>query len=219
MSLLDRLRTAGGRLGIIKVISLNEPPPTASTPQKVVARSVTLDELTKQVRTEEVRVLAGLPAELTVPFEKVFEAAGVTSPGHGWSVDRLSELLRTDQYKGMDRDAAQKAVLGVLSAVKANVEDLIGDAVARDQALDKFEAFVSQKMEDRKVARQRKATQLEDQIRDLEKERARLEADGKVDAERWREWRRRKVAYEHEMAWAMGYLLDRPVVTTEPMPE
>lgn len=213
MSLLDGLRRLGGKLGLIQPAAAPDP---ASGPVKIVSRSVTLKELTTEVRAEEVRTLAELPAELSVEFEKVYQTAGIQAPAHGWTIERLEALLRTDQYRGMDRAAAQQAILGVLSAVKAEVADLVRDAIGRDQALDKFEAFVRQKLDDRLVARQRKISELEEQMRDLEKERERLEEEMKSDREQWQQWKSRKVLVEKGMAWAISYLTDDPVVTTEP---
>lgn len=213
MSLLDGLRRLGGKLGLIHSAPAADP---AAGPAKVVSRSVTLRELTSEVRAEEVRTLAELPAELTVAFGKIYETAGIQPPAHGWTIERLEQLLRTDQYRGMNREAAQQAILGLLSAVKAEAADLVRDAIGRDQALDKFETFVRQKLDDRMVTRERKISELEEQMRDLEKERARLLEEIKADHERWEEWKARKVAVEKNMIWALSYLTDDPVVTTEP---
>ncbi len=214
MSLLDRLKGLGSKLGLLQLA----PPATgaAAEPAKIQTRKLSLDELTSEVRAEEVRMLAELPAELSVAFEKVFEAAKVAPPAHGWSIERLGELLRTEQYRGMTRESAQKAVLGVLAAVKADVEDVVRDALARDQALDKFEDFARRKMEDRGAARQRRIAETEEKIRSLKGECAKLEDEGRTDEEQWRAWRDRKVAYERDMAWAIGFVMDRPVITTDP---
>ena len=214
MSLLDGLRRLGGKLGLIQIAP--PAPAEAAGPVKIVSRAVTLADLTTEVRADEVRVLSELPAELSIEFEKVFDAAGIKPPPHGWTIERLQQLLRTDQYRGMDRESAQRAILGLLSAVKAEVDDLVRDAIARDQAIDKFAAFVRQRMDDRTVARQRKISDLDEKIRDLQREQARLEDEKKTDDERWQQWRSRKIACEKEMAWALSYLLDRPVVTVEP---
>jgi hypothetical protein len=212
MSLLDGLRALGGKLGLIQTAPAEVP----AVPVKVVSRAVTLEALTTEVRAEEVRVLAELPAELSVGFDKVFETAGIVPPAHGWNIVRLQQLLRTEQYRGMDRESAQKAILGLLSAVQAQVEDIVKDAIGRDQAIDKFAMFVRQKMDDRTVARQRKVSDLEEQVRGLEKEKARLLEEMTADQERWLEWKRKKHECEKEMAWALSYLLDHPVVTMDP---
>src|SRR4029453_13046745 len=117
MSLLDGLRALGGKLGLIQTAPETAP----ATPTKVVSRSVTLQALTTEVRAEEVRVLAELPAELSVGFDQVFKTAGILPPPHGWTIERLQQLLRTEQFRAMDRESAQKAILGLLSAVQAQV--------------------------------------------------------------------------------------------------
>lgn len=213
MSLMDTLKTLGGKLGLIQVaqaVRLEE------APTKLLSKSVTLGELAAQVKTEEIKALAELPAELSVPFAKVIETAGIKPPVHGWSVERLEELLKTEQYSKMDRAGAQQAILGVLAAVKAPVEDVVKDAIARDQALDSFEKFAKGKMDDRRTARMRKIAELEDKVKEFQKERAKLEDEGRTDEDHWKEWRRRKVACEKEMARAIGYLLEKPVVSIDP---
>jgi hypothetical protein len=212
MSLLDGLRTLGGKLGLIQTAPAAAP---GEPPAKVISRTVTLQALTTEIQAAEVRVLADLPAELSVHFDKVFEVAGIRAPAHGWTIARLQQLLRSDPYRGMEREAAQKAILGQLSAVQAEVEDLVKDAISRDQAIDKFAVFVRQKMDDRTVARQRRISDLEEHLRDLETERARLEEETRADQERWKQWKSKKIAFEKDMAWALGYLLDRAIVTID----
>ena len=178
-------------------------------------RQVTLGELTSEVRAQEVRALSELPVELSLPFEQVFEAAGVKPPPQAWTVERLRQLLSTDQYKSMDRPSAQQAILGLLSAEKATVEDIVKDAVARDQAIDAFEGFTRQKVRDRMLTRERKVAQLQEQVRGLQEQCARLSEEAQADREAWRAWHRRKVEFEKGMAWAVGYLLDKPVVSID----
>ena len=87
-------------------------------------------------------------------FDKVFEAAGIKPGRHGWTVERLQRpaAARASSSR-MDRAAAQKALLARSGRRRSHVEDLVKDAVARDQALDAFEEFVRGKMDDRMEAR------------------------------------------------------------------
>jgi hypothetical protein len=113
----------------------------------------------------------------------------------------------------MDAPSVQKAVLGLLSTEKAEVEDLVKDAMARDRSLDAYDEYVRKKMKERSTTRQRRVVELQAQIKDLEQECARQAEEEKADGERFREWLRRKIAYEKDMAWALGFLVDRPVVS------
>jgi len=211
MGLLAALKNIGTRLRIIQAVPAKDGGP----PRRVSTRMASIDELGAELRSEEVRALAQLPAELSVAFEKVFEAAGIKTDTKTWTIERLRDLLKTEQFRSMDRTAVQKAVLGLLSAEKALVEDLVKDAVARDKAIDAFESFVRKKMEERRTARERRIAEIETQVRQLKDECSRLREETKVDQEQFGQWRRRKTAYEREMAWAVNYLVEGQVVTID----
>ncbi|NWG12687.1 MAG: hypothetical protein HXY20_04035, partial [Acidobacteria bacterium] len=190
----------------------------SKAPAKIQTRVVTLAELQSEIKAGEVRALAEAPAELTVAFEKIIEAAGIPTPASGWNIEKLSRLLGTDPFKDQPRDAVQRRILEVLSADKVDPEDLVKDAMARDQALDAFEKHAERKMMNRMTALERKAAEVKAKIVELQKEGARLEALVSEERKRWLAWQRRKRAHERELARAVGYLIDRPVVTTEEDP-
>jgi hypothetical protein len=211
MSFLDLLQNLGDRLGILESAAESAAQPAA----KIQTRTVTLAELTTEIRSEDVRALADLPAELSVPFEKIYESAGIQRPANGWNVDRLKQFLLTDAFKNMARAVVQTAILNILKTESASVEEVVRDAMARDKALDSFEAFAQKKMEDRMAARERKAAELESQISALHSELNLLREKKAADEAKWKEWRRQKRVQERELAWAVGYLIDRQVITTD----
>ncbi len=211
MSLLERLEELGDRLGILQKPEAAE----ARAPTKILTRKVTLAELMTEIRAGEVRALAELPAELTVPFEKIYEAAGIAPALHGWTVERLRQLLLTEPFRERDRVTVQKEILRVLAGEKVEIEDLVKDAVARDQALDQFEASARKKVEERMTACQRQMAEIESKLQELESEKARLKEKIRLDTEKWSEWRKQKRAREHDLAWTVSYLIDRPVITTD----
>jgi len=211
MTLMEFFESLGGRLGILEKATQSSP----RSAVKIQTRKVTLSELTAEIRAEEVRTLADAPAELSVPFEKIFETAGIAPAQHGWTIERLRQLLLTDAFKNLEREAAQKRILDVLNTEGVAVEDVIKDAVARDTALDAFEAFARRKAEDRMTTRERRAAELESKIDELKNERDLLKSQAKSDQEKWSDWRKRKRAQERDLAWTVGYLIDRPVITTD----
>ncbi len=212
MTLLEILQSVGDRLGIIE----KEAPRRSSEPHpKIRTRVVTLADLKTEIRTEEVRALAEAPAELAVPFEKIFEAAGLAPLAAGWSIERLHSLLATAPFRDQPRESVQKRILDILATEKVAVEDLVKDAVSRDQALDAFEKSVERKMSDRIAANQHELAQVKDRIEDLRKESARLEELIATDMAKWREWRRKKRSQEKDLARAVGYLIDGEVITTD----
>ncbi len=211
MNLLEMLESLGDRLGIVARVPDSGP---VHAP-KIEMRVITLTDLTSEIRRDEIKSLADQPAELSVPFEKVIEAAGIPAQPHGWTIEKLRQLLRSDAFNGLAQDQAQLRILGVLGEEKVNPEDLVRDAVSRDQALDAFEKFARKKMDDRLIARKRRLAEIESQIADLHAEAAKLNDQSQDDAARWKEWRRQKRERERDLAWCVGYLIDKPVITTD----
>jgi chromosome segregation ATPase len=211
MSLVDFLQTMGGRLGILEAPAAAGP----GEPRKVVTRTVTLEELKSEIRSAEVRALADQPAELALPYERIFEAAGVARPAGAWNLAKLRDMLRTDPYRSRKREAAQRSLLEALGSEKASPEELVREAIAQDQALDQFEAFARRKTADRAALAERRKAEIDARIRDLQAERARLDESIRIERERLEEWLGRKRAYERELASAVGYLTDKAVITTD----
>jgi len=214
MPVLDWLRNAGDRLGLLHFVSTTNPAP----PQKIPMRAVRLSELMIEVRKDEVASLAQQPAELSQPFERVFEAAGIETPEHGWTIEKLKEHLAGDACRGKPREEVQKAILAALSADKAHVQDVVKDAIARDRALDAFEVSVHAKMHDRALARQEKISSLQGEVKALQREISDLTDEANTDEASWRAWHERKVAREQEMARALSFLLDQPVLDIDSNP-
>jgi hypothetical protein len=209
MGLLDTLRTIAAKLRIIHVASAGEVAAGADKPiDKIPTRSITLAELISEIRNEEVRNLADAPAELTVALEKVCETAGCKPLPNGWTIDKLRDTLRTDKFKNLSRNEAQKALIELFAAEKVDVQQLAKDAVARDQAIDAFARFAKEKMQSRATARQSR-------LDDLKSEIANLTRDAEQEEKQWKQWLARKKDYEKDMAWAIGYLLDNPIVSID----
>ena len=115
----------------------------------------------------------------------------------------------------MDRPSVQRSLLNILADEKIDVEDIVRDVIARDQALDAFEAFTRKKMLDRVAARQKKVAEVESQIASLEEQRARLTQETEADSEHWAAWLKQKRAYERDLSRTISYLVDRVVVTID----
>jgi hypothetical protein len=196
MDLLGMLRKLGDRIGIIEMSSASGP---VSAPAKIQTRTVTLTELVMNIHVTEIRELAEMPAELDVPFEDVFKAAGI--PSDGWTVNRLQEFLGSERIRGMDRAEAQQETVRMLSGEKVDPADLVKDAMSRDRALDAFEDSIRKK-------REQWLAEKTAQIHRLQQEIA-------AEKEKWSQWRQRKRQLERNMAHAVGYLIDRPVISID----
>ncbi len=211
MNLFDLLQTMGGRLGILEAAAKGK----AEEPVKVVTRSVSLEELKTNIKAESMQDLANLPSELTLPFEQIFEAAGIAAPAHGWNLSRLRALLLAASRKNLDRVAVQQMLLDALRTDAAPAEDLVREAVAQDQALDAFETLLDKKMGTETALLESRIDTLEIRMRELQSEREQLMEQMRFKREKLNEWRRRKRAYERDLASTIGYLTDHPRITTQ----
>ncbi len=213
MGLLERLRSAGGRLGLL-VVTESESAEDVG-PVKIETRTIRVTELVAEIRDEAVRSLADAPAEMGVPFDDVCAAAGVAPQEHGWTVGRLQELLESGVFAGKDRGTISRAVLNQLRADGCPVEDVVRDAIARDRAVDAYAEHVARKLEERAAARARASDEIEARIRELRDAQRALVDETAEDRDRLRAWRSRKRAFESRMAAALSYLLSDPVVTID----
>jgi len=196
MDLLGMLRKLGDRFGIIELKPDSQHP---SVPMKIQTRTITLTELTIQIG--EMREIADLPAELPVSFEDIFKSAGIPAPPAGWTVDRLQEFLNSEPIRGMDRAEAQRETISMLAAEKVDSAEIIKDAILRDQTLDAFEDLMAKKRNQWQMEKKQQIEALKQEIAAEEK--------------KWNDWRRQKRQYEQNMARAVGYLIDRPVISIE----
>ena len=196
MDLLGMLRKLGDRLGIIE---LKPDPQHPSVPMKIQTRTITLTELTIQIGG--VKEVADLPAELPVSFEDIFKSAGIPAPPAGWTVERLLEFLNREPIRGMDRAEAQRETISMLAAEKVDSAEIIKDAILRDQTLDAFEDLMAKKRNQWQMEKKQQIEALKQEIAAEEK--------------KWNGWRRQKRQYEQNMARAVGYLIDRPVISIE----
>ena len=211
MSFLRFLQGMGDRLGILEIASKPGSTPAA----RIQTRIVSLQELSTEIRSGEVRTLADSPAEFAVPFETIFEAAGISSKAEDWTIQRLKQAVFDATAGGKSREDVQKSVLELLNSEHVPVETIVKDAIARDQALDSFESRVGEKMRNRMEKCKNRLLEIEERIKNLQRESAKVGESLRNDEERWREWRRLKRAYERDLAAAASYIVDRQVITMD----
>jgi hypothetical protein len=211
MSFVKFLQGIGDRLGILETAPAGGSPAAV----RIQTRSVSLHELTGEIKSGAVQSLADAPAELGVSFERIFEAAGISANPEDWTTDRLKQVLDGEPYRDKPRAEAQKAVLELLNSAGISPEIIVKDAMARDRALDAYEIFVRDKMQSRMAMRKKKLMEAESRIRDLQEECRTLEKAMKEDEEKWNEWKRNKRARERELASIVSYIVDHKVITLE----
>ena len=203
MGLFGKLQRLGCRLKLIQVV-----PGEVNRPKKIATKAISLKELMLEVNQDSIQALAQSPAELCIPFEKVFESAGIQGPRKGWDINRLIQELSHDKYESMDRKSVQQSLLKVLADEAIDVEDMVKDALARDRTLDAFEGFVVDKMKKRTDARRERKAELEGQIIRISREIEKLKNEEEADIQHLSEWQKSKAQYDNELTRVVEFLME-----------
>jgi hypothetical protein len=225
----------GDKLGLYRAVPASPPDPS----EAVTKKTTTLRELQAQLPDVSPAVFEKAPAltpaadaplpppkaraprPLSYEFEKIYTAARVYPPAHGWTIERVVKLLRTDQFKSMDDETIKKSLLGMLAAENVPAEDIVKDAIARDKAIDAFEIHLHGKLEERHKQLQQKIESnrreieaLKAALGDLERQIGDLAATSdqeQIDLRNWVDTIKR--AKEEELARAVAFLTAEPVIS------
>ena len=75
----------------------------------------------------------------SVTFAQIFEAAGIVAPQHGFTINKVGDMLGSERLRAMTPENKAAAVLVAIEAGGVKLEEVLRDAIARDKALDSFE--------------------------------------------------------------------------------
>jgi len=155
------------------------------------------------------------------PFDAIYRAAGIETPKHGFTAEKVLEMLASPELAALDgkaRAAALAAFLKMNPAGAVPITDIVEDAVRRDQALDQFERFLQSKLAERSTAADRDNARLQAEIDELVRvNREKMDAHRRaIDAarERFETWRAAKQAEERRLAQAVEPFVEGSPITT-----
>jgi TolA-binding protein len=95
----------------------------------------------------------------------VYAEAGITSPAHGYGVDKVAEMLANPHLGSRPRDVRATAALAALEAAQVPLRDVIDDAVLRHKALAAFEAAKALEVQAVKTRSRARIDALQEQVR------------------------------------------------------
>jgi len=161
------------------------------------------------------RAAAGPPPTFTAPVNnpnslaEIYEAAEIHPPAHGFTVEKVAEMLRSEHIRSLPRDVKRSSVMVALEAVGAPLQDVIQDAMKRDQALDTFERVQEQALNQLEAKKEQENQQIQAEIDQLVAEhRSRIQANTDEVAkekERFFAWRLKKQEEEQKIADSVSY--------------
>lgn len=73
-------------------------------------------------------------------FEEIYSDAAVKTPGRGYTILKVAEMLHNRHLADMSPDAKRNSLMMALEAAEIEIGELLQDAVARNRALDEYES-------------------------------------------------------------------------------
>lgn len=166
----------------------------------------------------------GPPPAFTAPvndpgsFAEIYQAAEIQPPPHGFTIEKVAEMLGSEHIRSLPRDVKRSSVLVALDAVGVPIQDVIQDAMRRDQALDTFERVQEKSLNELESQIDKENQQHQAEIDRVTAEyRSRIQANKDKlakEKERFFAWRLKKQEEEQKIADAVSYFVaDNPITT------
>jgi DNA-binding transcriptional MerR regulator len=156
------------------------------------------------------------PVTNPTSFAEIYEAAEIHPPSHGFTIEKVGDMLRSEHIRNLPRDVKKSSILVALEAVGAPLQDVIQDAMKRDQALDTFESVQERALNQLEAQKTQENQEIQAEIdRLLADRRARMQANNDAVAkekERFFAWRLKKQEEEQKIADSVSYFVaDNPI--------
>ncbi|HUB82830.1 MAG TPA: hypothetical protein VMB03_28725 [Bryobacteraceae bacterium] len=185
-------------------------PPSASAAQTVA-------EIARSVRP------VGPPPAFTAPvsnpmsFAEIYAAAEIHPPSHGFTIEKVGEMLRSEHIRNLPRDVKKSSILVALEAVGAPIQDVIQDAMKRDQALDTFESVQERALNQLEAQKTKENQDIQAELdRLIGEHKARIQANSDAiskEKESFFAWRLKKQEEEQKIADAVSYFVTENPIT------
>jgi hypothetical protein len=187
---------------------------TSAPPRQTAARAAMPHEAIGDIlgsleppRLDPAKLPAHGAAGGAVPsFEEIYRAAGIAAPAHGFSAYKVLEIVSAPELAALDAKAKAQAMAGFLKMNPSGpvpLRDVISDAVRRDQALDRFEDFLRQKLQEKAQRAEQENARLQGEIDALLQRKREAQEKGRLAVEeetrRFAEWQARKRIEERKL--------------------
>lgn len=201
------------KMGIIKLV---EEVNKVELPQ-VETKSVSLGQLQIELEEDRKRKISGHAPELSGSFNEIFQSFKIPIPSHGWNVDKILETLKSDQFKSLDQNTVKQSLLVLLKNNNVPIEDIVKDALLRDKALDSYERFAYNKLQERINVRKDEAGKIEQEIKDCQRRIDYIESLQAKDKTAFSMWLKKKVEKEVELVHAVVLIASAQGISVGPV--
>ncbi len=176
-------------------------------------RRVTLSELmarsvhkNAEARERELAAEMGLD----VAWKTIFDTAGITTPEHGWTVDRAVAYIRKIGSQGATPAQVRKSLQEAVAADGADIFTIARDAVAKDEILDMYELQLDGQVGEYLEELATDIEQLEEDIAALRQRIASLDEERSSTTRRLTAWKSEKRHLEQQ--WARVLHIIAPLI-------
>jgi len=116
-----------------------------------------------------VTVAEGLtgPHSDLLSYDDIYHAAGILSPRSGYGISKVAEMLNHERIRDLSKEAKRASVLMALDAAGASVDEVLNDAVRRQQALNAYEAGQRKQFEEFEARKAQENSQIEAEMERL----------------------------------------------------
>lgn len=161
-------------------------------------------------------------AGMDIPdFAAVYKAAGIQDPAHGYTANKVLDILSSPDLANLDSRAKAAALAGFLRMNPSGpvpIGDVVQDAVRRDQALDRFEDFLRTKLKARTEEMEKENARLQAEIDELvRKNREAMDKNRRALEEeeaRFAQWQLTKKTEERRLFEAVSPFVETNPITT-----
>ncbi len=101
------------------------------------------------------------PRRDLLSYDDIYHAAGIMSPGSGYGIHKVAEMLNSERIRALSKDIQRASVLMALDAAGASVDQLLQDATRRQHALDSYEDGQRKQVEEFEARKAQENTQLQ----------------------------------------------------------
>jgi len=151
------------------------------------------------------------PVTNPTSFAEIYQAAEIHPPAHGFTIEKVGDMLHSEHIRNLPRDVKKSSILVALEASGAPIQDVIQDAMKRDQALDTFEAVQEKALNQLEAQKTQENQQIQAELDQLLADRrARMQANNDAVAkekERFFAWRLKKQEEEQKIADSVSYFV------------
>lgn len=189
----------------------NSDKPPAAVKDSAKSSAANLKPVSEATQTVDAEAIAASAeasgiGELSISFAEIFKALKISTPAHGWDVDKVITAISTPQFKAIDPATAKAAMQAMLAASAVPPEDIVQDAVNRDKALDSYEAYAAKKLSERLATHSQDVETLQKQIKQCEEEIARVKTSMTQAEDSFKAWRVKKAEKEEELVQVVSML-------------